>query len=72
MRLSPQTGKEDCRIIDFVDNHSRVGGVVSVPTIFGLDPNEFDLEGTSRPYFQLLRSVNFFLQMRRFHPLKIV
>ncbi|KIM48248.1 hypothetical protein M413DRAFT_226262 [Hebeloma cylindrosporum] len=44
MRLSPQTGKEDCRIIDFVDNHARVGGVVSVPTIFGLDPNEFDLD----------------------------
>lgn len=56
MRLSPQTGKEDCRIIDFVDNYVRVGGVVSIPTIFGLDPNEFDLEGTSRPYFQLLLS----------------
>ena len=51
MRLSPQTGKEDCRIIDFVDNHARVGGVVSVPTIFGLDPNEVDLEGTSCHYF---------------------
>lgn len=61
MRLSPQTGKEDCRIVDFVDNHARVGGVVSVPTIFGLDPNEFDIEGASCPYFQLLLlSVAFF------------
>ncbi|GJE87676.1 DEAD/DEAH box helicase [Phanerochaete sordida] len=36
MRLSP--GKTDCHIIDFVDSSTRVAGVVSVPTLFGLDP----------------------------------
>ncbi|KAH9898317.1 P-loop containing nucleoside triphosphate hydrolase protein [Cubamyces lactineus] len=40
MRLSPQTGKEDCRIIDFVDSQERVAGVISAPTLFGLDPSE--------------------------------
>jgi ATP-dependent helicase IRC3 len=45
MRLSPSTGKEDCRIIDFVDSTSRVNGVVSVPTIFGLNPGEIDING---------------------------
>ncbi|KAI8990514.1 P-loop containing nucleoside triphosphate hydrolase protein [Trametes punicea] len=40
MRLSPETGKQDCRIIDFVDSQERVAGVVSLPTLFGLDPAE--------------------------------
>ncbi|KAF8846329.1 P-loop containing nucleoside triphosphate hydrolase protein [Paxillus ammoniavirescens] len=40
MRQSPATGKVDCRIIDFVDSTSRVSGVVSIPTLFGLDPSE--------------------------------
>lgn len=40
MRLSPQTGKTDCRIIDFVDSLERVGGVVNAPTLLGLDPDE--------------------------------
>ncbi|KAH9858111.1 P-loop containing nucleoside triphosphate hydrolase protein [Lenzites betulinus] len=40
MRLSPDTGKDDCRIIDFVDLHERAGGVISAPTLFGLDPSE--------------------------------
>ncbi|PIL31885.1 transporter [Ganoderma sinense ZZ0214-1] len=40
MRLSPATGKKDCRIIDFVDSEERVAGVVSMPTLFGLDPSE--------------------------------
>lgn len=40
MRLSPGTGKEDCRIIDFVDSQERVAGIVSTPTLFGLDPSE--------------------------------
>ena len=40
MRLSPQTGKDNCHIIDFVDSTSRVAGVVSTPTLFGLDPSE--------------------------------
>ncbi|EGO03145.1 hypothetical protein SERLA73DRAFT_101266 [Serpula lacrymans var. lacrymans S7.3] len=40
MRQCPDTGKVDCRIIDFVDSTSRVAGVVSTPTLFGLDPAE--------------------------------
>ncbi|KAL1748461.1 P-loop containing nucleoside triphosphate hydrolase protein, partial [Schizophyllum fasciatum] len=40
MRLSPSTGKTDCHIIDFVDTQTRVQGVVTTPTLFGLDPNE--------------------------------
>ncbi|KAF8922613.1 P-loop containing nucleoside triphosphate hydrolase protein [Mucidula mucida] len=40
MRLSPTTGKVDCRIIDFVDSNNRVTGVMSTPTLFGLDPAE--------------------------------
>ncbi|KAG6885580.1 hypothetical protein C0993_012582 [Termitomyces sp. T159_Od127] len=44
MRLSPSTGKQDCRIIDFVDSTSRVAGVVSVPTLFGLSPGEIDID----------------------------
>ncbi|KAF9015112.1 P-loop containing nucleoside triphosphate hydrolase protein [Cyathus striatus] len=44
MRLSPDTGKEDCRIIDFVDSVSRVAGVVSTPTLFGLDPGEIAID----------------------------
>ncbi|KDQ63526.1 hypothetical protein JAAARDRAFT_120193 [Jaapia argillacea MUCL 33604] len=40
MRLSPDTGKEDCHIIDFVDSTDRVAGVVCTPTLFGLDPSE--------------------------------
>ena len=38
MRLSPDTGKQDCYIIDFVDSMKRVVGVVSAPTLLGLDP----------------------------------
>ncbi|KAG6842252.1 hypothetical protein C0991_000222 [Blastosporella zonata] len=44
MRLSPGTGKQDCRIIDFVDSTTRVAGVVSTPTLFGLSPDEIDIE----------------------------
>ncbi|CAK5280205.1 unnamed protein product [Mycena citricolor] len=44
MRLSPDTGKKDCRIIDFVDSTSRVSGVVSLPTLYGLDPDILDSE----------------------------
>lgn len=47
MRLSPQTGKNDCHIIDFVDSTSRVPGIVSTPTLFGLNPDEL-IEGYSQ------------------------
>jgi ATP-dependent helicase IRC3 len=46
MRQSPGTGKENCRIIDFVDTTNRVAGVVSTPTLFGLDPSEV-IDGTA-------------------------
>ncbi|KAG1757630.1 P-loop containing nucleoside triphosphate hydrolase protein [Suillus lakei] len=49
MRQSPSTGKVDCHIIDFVDSTNRVAGVVSTPTLFGLDPEELiDDESTER------------------------
>ncbi|PFH54425.1 hypothetical protein AMATHDRAFT_134467 [Amanita thiersii Skay4041] len=44
MRLSPVTDKTDCRIIDFVDSVNRVVGVVSTPTLFGLDPGEISID----------------------------
>jgi len=40
MRLSRETGKQDCRIIDFVDALGRMHGVVSMPTLYGLNPSE--------------------------------
>jgi len=40
MRQSPASGKVDCHIIDFVDSTSRISGVVSIPTLLGLDPGE--------------------------------
>ena len=45
MRLSEDTGKTDCQIIDFVDSANLVLGVVSTPTLFGLDPAEVDING---------------------------
>ncbi|KAF8078675.1 P-loop containing nucleoside triphosphate hydrolase protein [Lyophyllum atratum] len=47
MRLSPATRKEDCRIIDFVDSATRVAGVISTPTLFGLQPGEIDIDDES-------------------------
>lgn len=44
MRLSPATGKDDCHIIDFVDSTTRVQGIVTTPTLFGLTPGEEDIE----------------------------
>ncbi|KAG1833736.1 P-loop containing nucleoside triphosphate hydrolase protein [Suillus variegatus] len=46
MRQSLSTGKENCHIIDFVDSTNRVAGVVSTPTLFGLDPEEL-IDGKS-------------------------
>ena len=40
MRQSPASGKVDCHIFDFVDSTSRISGVVSIPTLLGLDPGE--------------------------------
>jgi len=46
MRLSPETGKKDCQIIDFVDIAGRAPGLVCTPILFGLDPSEI-VDGTS-------------------------
>ena len=55
MRLSPDTGKQDCRIIDIVDSQERVSSVVSIPTLLGLDPSELSqgdisLDSSIYPY----------------------
>lgn len=42
LRLSPETGKKDCLIIDLVGNHTQ--GLVCAPTLFGLDPAEQKIE----------------------------
>jgi len=46
MRLSPNTGKQDCHVIDFVDSTSRIVGIVNAPTLFGLAP-ETVVDGAS-------------------------
>jgi len=50
MRLSPETGKKDCQIIDFVDIADRAPGLVSSPVLFGLDPSE-TVDGNTRSVF---------------------
>lgn len=45
MRLSMESGKTDCMVIDFVDSMDRMAGVVSIPTLFGLNPGEIDIDG---------------------------
>ncbi|GAA5990112.1 hypothetical protein JCM11641_007071 [Rhodosporidiobolus odoratus] len=40
LRLSPDTGKQDCLLLDLVGNSANAGGVVCTPTLFGLDPEE--------------------------------
>lgn len=40
MRLSPETGKKDCQIIDFVDIAGQTPDFMSTPILFGPDPPE--------------------------------
>lgn len=40
LRLSPASGKEDCYIIDIVDNIARSNGMLVSPTLFGLSHDE--------------------------------
>ncbi|GAA6059855.1 hypothetical protein JCM10212_007060 [Sporobolomyces blumeae] len=48
LRLSPETGKENCLVIDLVGNGTATGGVVCTPTLFGIDPDvEIDRQSTS-------------------------
>jgi len=44
MRLS--AGKSDCHVIDMVGS-VKTQGVVTAPTLFGLDPNEIVTEETA-------------------------
>ncbi|KAF8905532.1 P-loop containing nucleoside triphosphate hydrolase protein [Gymnopilus junonius] len=57
MRQSPNTGKADCRIIDFVDNQSRVNGLVTSPTLFGLNPGELEVDGVSTILYTSFRAI---------------
>jgi hypothetical protein len=40
LRLSPETGKEDCHLIDIVDSMSRANGMLVSPTLWGLTHDE--------------------------------
>ncbi|WWC68852.1 uncharacterized protein I206_102788 [Kwoniella pini CBS 10737] len=40
LRLSPQTGKRDCHIIDIVDSVNKAGGMLVSPTLWGLSHEE--------------------------------
>lgn len=37
LRLSPETGKESCLVLDLVGNSAQ--GLVCTPSLFGLDPD---------------------------------
>ncbi|GAA5917069.1 hypothetical protein JCM8208_004642 [Rhodotorula glutinis] len=49
LRLSPDTGKRDCLIIDVVSNCVNVG-IVCTPTLLGLDPADVAQGRSSRPF----------------------
>ncbi|SRR6266478_6140602 len=49
MRLSPNTGKQDCHVVDFVDSTNRIAGIVNAPTLFGLAP-ETVVDGASHSF----------------------
>jgi ATP-dependent helicase IRC3 len=42
LRLSPESGKEDCYIIDIVDSMS--GGIVATPSLLGLSHDAMEME----------------------------
>ncbi|WWD16731.1 hypothetical protein CI109_101162 [Kwoniella shandongensis] len=44
LRLSPETGKEDCHIIDVVDSVAGANGMLVSPTLLGLTHEERDEE----------------------------
>ncbi|GAA5923628.1 double-stranded DNA-dependent ATPase [Sporobolomyces koalae] len=46
LRLSPETGKRDCLVLDLVGSGTSAGGMVCTPTLFGIDPDA-DIEGES-------------------------
>ena len=49
-RLSPETEKKDCQIIDFVDIAGRAPGLMSIPTLVGIDPSEV-VDGNAHSFF---------------------
>ncbi|GAA6024337.1 hypothetical protein JCM11491_000381 [Sporobolomyces phaffii] len=53
LRLSPETGKRDCLVIDLVGGGARAGGMVCTPTLFGVDP-EVEIEGQTTVNLQRL------------------
>jgi ATP-dependent helicase IRC3 len=44
LRLSPDTGKEYCHIIDVVDSVNRANGMLVSPTLFGLSHDDLELK----------------------------
>ncbi|ODO09276.1 hypothetical protein I350_02876 [Cryptococcus amylolentus CBS 6273] len=44
LRLSPETGKSDCYIIDVIDGVSKTNGLVVTPNLLGLSPEDVDVE----------------------------
>ncbi|KAJ7634254.1 P-loop containing nucleoside triphosphate hydrolase protein [Mycena polygramma] len=64
MRLSPTTNKTDCRIIDFVDSTNRVSGIMSVPTLFGLDPDAVSIEDETTESLERLADKSIALDSR--------
>jgi ATP-dependent helicase IRC3 len=48
LRLSPNTGKEDCLIVDIVDSVGRANGMLVSPTLFGLAHDELAEEERER------------------------
>ncbi|OWZ74655.1 DEAD box family helicase [Cryptococcus neoformans Tu401-1] len=48
LRLSPESGKTDCHIIDLVDSVTNANGLIVTPTLLGLSLDEMDVEDHSR------------------------
>jgi ATP-dependent helicase IRC3 len=55
MRLSPESGKTDCHIISIVDDHGKMAGILSPPSLAGLSSEIFEgIENEEQsvcPYF---------------------
>ncbi|RXK37471.1 hypothetical protein M231_05294 [Tremella mesenterica] len=49
LRLSPETGKEDCHIIDIVDSMSRTNGMIVSPTLWGLSHDDITRDELRSP-----------------------
>ncbi|OCF58150.1 hypothetical protein L486_04180 [Kwoniella mangroviensis CBS 10435] len=53
LRLSPETGKQDCHIIDIVDSVNKAGGMLVSPTLWGLSHEEKEEQERERGESQL-------------------